>query len=69
MPRWRVDIIRRGAEHLDTVEVPNAQEAILEAIKIFEIPPERQNRSRHPPSNTHFFTFLEFVTFQRALAD
>jgi hypothetical protein len=44
MARWRVDIIRKRAEHLGTVEAPNANEAILEAIKRFELPPERQNR-------------------------
>jgi hypothetical protein len=44
MPRWRVDILRKGAEHLGTVEASNASEAILEAIKRFEIPPEQQNR-------------------------
>ena len=37
MPQWRVDIIRKRAEHLGTVEAPNASEAILEAIKRFEI--------------------------------
>ena len=45
MARWRVDIIRNRAEHVGTVEAPNAQEAILEAIKVFEIPPERQSKS------------------------
>lgn len=44
MARWRVDIIRKRGEHLGTVEAPNANEAIREAIKRFEIPPERQNR-------------------------
>jgi hypothetical protein len=44
MPRWRVDILRHRAEPLGTVEAANASEAILEAIKRFEIPPERQNR-------------------------
>jgi hypothetical protein len=44
MPRWRVDIIRKRAEHLGTIEAVNASEVILEAIKRFEIPPERQNR-------------------------
>jgi hypothetical protein len=44
MARWRVDIIRKRAEHLGTVEAPNESEAILEAIKRFEIPPDRQNR-------------------------
>ena len=31
MARWRVDIIRKRAEHLGTVEAPNESEAILEA--------------------------------------
>jgi hypothetical protein len=44
MPRWRVDIIRRRAEHLGTVEAANANEAIKIAAKEFDIPPERQNR-------------------------
>ena len=44
MARWRVDIIRKRGEHLGTVEASNANEAIREAIKRFEIPPERQNR-------------------------
>ena len=42
MARWRVDIIRKRAEHLGTVEAPNESEAIFEAIKRFEIPPDRQ---------------------------
>ena len=42
MARWRVDIIRKRAEHLGTVEAANANEAIREAIKRFEILPERQ---------------------------
>ena len=44
MPRWRVDIIRKRAEHLGTIEAANEPEAIQKAIKHFEIPPERQNR-------------------------
>jgi hypothetical protein len=44
MARWRVDIIRRRAEHLGTVEAANKQEAIKIAAKEFDIPPERQNR-------------------------
>jgi hypothetical protein len=45
MARWRVDIIRRRAEHLGTVEAANAGEAIKIAAKEFDIPPERQNRT------------------------
>ena len=44
MPRWRVDIIRKRAEHLGTIEAANEPEAIQKAIKHFEIPPERQNQ-------------------------
>jgi hypothetical protein len=44
MPRWRVDIIRRRAEHLGTVDAANEKEAIEKAAKEFDIPPERQNR-------------------------
>ena len=45
MPRWSVDIIRKRAEHLGTVEAANANEAIKIAAKEFDIPPERQNRT------------------------
>ena len=44
MARWRVDIIRRRAEHLGTVEAATEKEAIAKAAKEFDIPPERQNR-------------------------
>jgi hypothetical protein len=44
MARWRVDIIRRRAEHFGTVEATNAHEAVKIAAKQFDIPPERQNR-------------------------
>jgi hypothetical protein len=44
MPRWRVDIIRRRAEHLGTVEAANDQDAIRKAIKQFDVPPALQNR-------------------------
>ena len=44
MPRWRVNIIRKRAEHLGTVEAANANEAIKIAAKEFDIPLERQNR-------------------------
>jgi hypothetical protein len=44
MARWRVDIIRKRAEHLGTVEAANANEAIKIAAKEFDIPHERQNR-------------------------
>jgi hypothetical protein len=44
MARWRVDIIRKRAEHLGTVEAANEKEAIDKAAKEFDIPPGRQNR-------------------------
>ena len=44
MARWRVDIIRKRAEHLGTVEAATEKEAIEKAAERFEIPPERRNR-------------------------
>ena len=44
MARWRVDIIRKRAERLGTIEAVNEKEAIEKAAKEFDIPPERQNR-------------------------
>jgi hypothetical protein len=44
MTRWRVDIIRKRAEHLGTVEAASEKEAIEKAAERFEIPPERRNR-------------------------
>jgi hypothetical protein len=44
MPRWRVDIIRKRAEHLGTVEAPNETAAIKAAAERFDIGPERRNR-------------------------
>ena len=44
MPRCRVDIIRKRAEHLGVVEAANEKEAIEKAAKEFDIPPERKNR-------------------------
>jgi hypothetical protein len=41
---WRVDIVRKRAEHLGTVEAANAQEAKKIAAREFDIPPERQSR-------------------------
>jgi hypothetical protein len=43
-PRWRVDIIRKRAEHLGTVEAATEKEAIEKAAERFEIPPDRRNR-------------------------
>jgi hypothetical protein len=44
MARWRVDLIRKRAEHLGTVVAKNEKEAIAAAIKQFEIEPARRNR-------------------------
>jgi hypothetical protein len=44
MPRWSVDIIRKRAECLGTIEAANKKEAIEKAAKEFDIPPEWQNR-------------------------
>ena len=40
MPRWSVDIIRKRAERLGTIEAANEKEAIEKAAKEFDIPPE-----------------------------
>ena len=44
MARRRVDIIRKRAEHLGTVEAATEKEAIEKAAERFDIPPERRNR-------------------------
>jgi hypothetical protein len=44
MPRWRVDIIRKRAEHRGTIEAANEKEAIEKAAERFDIPPDRRNR-------------------------
>jgi hypothetical protein len=44
MARWRVDIIRKRAEHLGAVEAANEKQAIEKAVKEFGVPPERRNR-------------------------
>jgi hypothetical protein len=44
MPRWRVDIIRKRAEHPGTVEAAIEREAIEKAAGRFDIPPDRRNR-------------------------
>jgi hypothetical protein len=41
-----VDIIRKRAEHLGTVEAPNEKAAIEKAAATFHVPPERQSRVR-----------------------
>jgi hypothetical protein len=44
MPRWRVDILRKHAEHLGIVTAPNAQEALNRAASLFQIEPSRFNK-------------------------
>ena len=44
MPRWRVDILRKKAEHLGIVTAPNAQEALARAASLFRIDPARYNK-------------------------
>lgn len=44
MPRWRIDIIRKHAEHLGTVTAPNAQEALHRASSLFRIKPDRYSK-------------------------
>ena len=38
MPRWAMDIIRRRAEHLGTVEAPDEKAAIEKAAEMFSTP-------------------------------
>ena len=38
MPRWRVDIIRKRAEHLGTADAATEKEAIEKAAERFDIP-------------------------------
>jgi hypothetical protein len=44
MARWRIEIIRKRAERLGTIEAANEKEAIEKAAKEFGIAPERRNR-------------------------
>ena len=44
MPRWRVDIIRKRAEHLSTVEAATEGKPSRRRPSGFEIPPDRRNR-------------------------
>jgi hypothetical protein len=44
MPRWRIDILRKHAEHLGIVNAPSAQEALLRAASLFRIEPARHNK-------------------------
>jgi hypothetical protein len=43
MPRWRVDILRKQAEHLGIVTAPNAQEALNRAASLFRIEPDQRS--------------------------
>jgi hypothetical protein len=42
MPRWRVDIIRKRAEHLGTVDAVTEKEAIERAAERLDIPRDRR---------------------------
>jgi hypothetical protein len=42
MPRWRVDYMAGKNKHLGTVEAPDEQSAIAEAMRTFHITPARR---------------------------
>jgi predicted metal-dependent phosphoesterase TrpH len=44
MPRWRVDIVRKHAEHLGIVTAPSAQEALHRAVSLFRIKPDHYSK-------------------------
>jgi hypothetical protein len=44
MAKWRVDILRKHAEHLGIITAPNAEEALNRAALLFRIEPARQNK-------------------------
>ena len=44
MPRWRVDIVRKKAEHLGIITAPNAQEALNRASSLFRIEPAKYSK-------------------------
>jgi hypothetical protein len=44
MPRWRVDILRKKAEHLGIVTAPNAMEALSRAATLYRIDPSRYGK-------------------------
>jgi hypothetical protein len=44
MPRWRVDVLRKRAEHLGIVTAPNAQEALIRAASLFRIEPAKYSK-------------------------
>jgi hypothetical protein len=39
MPRWRIDLIRKRAEHVGTIEAETEREAIEKTITVFRIEP------------------------------
>ena len=43
MARRRIEILRKRAERLGTIEAASEKEAVEKAAKEFDIPPERQN--------------------------
>jgi len=44
MPRWRVDVFRKQAEHLGIVTAPNAQEGLNRAASLFRIHPAQYSK-------------------------
>jgi hypothetical protein len=44
MPRWRIDIVRKHAEHLGIVTAPNAKEALNRAASLFRIKPDQYSK-------------------------
>jgi hypothetical protein len=44
MPRWRIDIVRKHAEHLGIVTASNAQEARNRATTLYRIDPSRYGK-------------------------
>jgi len=44
MPRGRVDIIRKQAEHLVIVTAPNVHEAMNSAVPLFRVEPAKYSK-------------------------
>ena len=44
MSRWRVDYVGKVLRTLGSIDAATEKEAIEKAAKLFNIPPERQNR-------------------------
>jgi 1,2-phenylacetyl-CoA epoxidase PaaB subunit len=42
--RWSVDLIRKKAQHLGTIEAPDERTAIAKAAEEFAIEPARRNK-------------------------